>query len=253
MDERYERLHMYALTDGFLIPRAFLFEIRSHLNRGGLCITPSDTCYGLVGIPILRDVCSDISLILNRGREPMSVVFGTQHLAERFVVFTRANLQLIDEFTPGPLTIIAPIRSDAPDGQIRPLLLGLNKDPADRNLGVRFPDSPPEVQLSTELERPLTTTAILYRDRSPVRNFDDAVEIVIEGMERNGIDRQLCAIRRPGRIGSGALSTVVETTGGSPRAIGYSIIREGAISEDRIRSALSGLDRYVLRDVDEWT
>ena len=239
------------LTKGMLIPRAYLHRIRQSLYHGGLCLTPSDTCYVLAGIPALRNLCDDINAILKRDRLPISVTFGTQGLAERFVQFNRANIQLIDEFTPGPVTIVAPLRADLPDSLARALNGALNNPK--REIAVRFPDSPAEVQLSSELERPLTTTAILYRNHVPVKSFDDAFDIVMEGRARSGINREICAIRQGQGNFSGDLSTVVEAGRLSgARGSNYQIFREGEVSEKRIRKSLAALDRYVLRNDDEW-
>ena len=240
-----------TLSDTLLVPRAYLFQLRGHLNRGGLCVVPSDTCYALAGIPVIRGVGRDINKILDKGNQHIPVSFGTQNLAERFVEFSRENLQLIDEFTPGPLTLVVPLRRDLPEHQVDALMLALNGD--NRSIGIRFPGSPPEIQISSELERPITTSAIFYRDGTPVRNFADALDIVQEAIERHGIDRSTYGIRRRAAIKSGGLSTVVETSPALSRRKGFAIIRPGEVSEKQIRSALAALDRYVARDVEEWT
>ncbi len=242
---------VFDLTDNMLIPRSHLFHIRHVLNDGGLCVVPSDTCYALAGIPMLKGLGDDVRAILDRDQTPISVTFGTQRLAERFVVFNRANLAIIDDYAPGPLTIVAALRSDISDVHAK-LLNDALKNPK-REIGVRFPDSPTEVQLSSELERPITTTAILYRNKQPVRNFDDAVDIVSEGAKRSGVQRAICAIRRKRAKFAGELSTVVETDirPGSPGST-YRIYREGDVSERQIRRSLSGLDRYIVRSMDDW-
>jgi L-threonylcarbamoyladenylate synthase len=241
---------IFDLTDSMLIPRAYLFRIRSSLNQGGLCVVPSDTCYVLAGIPVLRNVCRDINSILLRGRQPISVTFGTQNLAERFVEFNRANLQLIDDFTPGPVTIVAPLRADLPDVLARALNDALENPK--REIAVRFPDSPAEVQLSSELERPITTTAITYRHGRPVKSFDDALGIVRQGVSNSGINREISAIRHRLSKFSGALSTVVEAERLSGiRGNRYHIFRDGEISERQIRASLATLDRYIVRYT-EW-
>lgn len=242
---------VFDLTDNMLIPRSHLFRIRHILNDGGLCVVPSDTCYALAGIPMLKGVGDDIRAVLHRDNTPISVTFGTQKLAERFVVFNRANLQVIDDYAPGPLTIVAALRADISDVHAKRLNDAL-KNPK-REIGVRFPDSPTEVQLSSELERPITTTAIVYRNQQPVRNFDDAVDIVADGAHRSGVLRTICAIRRSRAQFTGELSTVVEADvlpGSAGTA--YQVYREGDVSERQIRRSLSGLDRYLVRGMDEW-
>jgi tRNA A37 threonylcarbamoyladenosine synthetase subunit TsaC/SUA5/YrdC len=234
-----------------LLSHSHLFEIRRCLHQGGLCIIPSDTCYILSGIPMMRGVGRDIRIILGREGQALSVTFGSQVMAERFIEFNRAALQVMDDFTPGPATIVLPLRSDLPHEVAARLNEALNSPK--REIAIRFPDSAVELQVSSELERPITTTAIRYRDDSPVKNFDDAVDIVAHGIAKHEIKRELCAVRRRFNQAASGLSTVVEPSvhagrGGSK----YTIHREGEISEQQIRRSLAGLDRYILRDLDEW-
>jgi L-threonylcarbamoyladenylate synthase len=236
-------------TDGFL-DRSVMYGIMRSLKRGALTIVPSDTTYSLCGIPFLRGVCDDIDLILSRDGRAISLAFGTQALAERYVVFNRGHLRLIDEFTPGPLTVVAPMRKDLGDAQRKALSAALRTE---NELGVRFPKSWSEIQLSCELERPLTTAAILYRNGAPVKNFDDAVDIISEGRALGAVDREILAIRRRRLIAGGELSSVVTALPPDVEPGRIVMIREGALSEADIRKAVKPLDRYVARDFDEWT
>jgi tRNA A37 threonylcarbamoyladenosine synthetase subunit TsaC/SUA5/YrdC len=240
------------LTNGFLIPTSHLYRIIRSLNQGGLCILPSDTCYALAGMPMLGRVCDDVNRILNKGTQPLLVTFGKQTHAEAWVNFRAADLQLINDFTPGPLTVIASFRDDIPGQLVQALTQALNRPIP--TLGVRFPDSPAELQLSGELERPLTTSAVLYEDGRAVRDFDDAIEIVAAAMERLQIKRELMGIRQRRRRFAGNLSTVMQTQALGTRDSEYLIYRHGEISEKRIRDSLKALDRRFTRgEVGEWT
>lgn len=242
---------VFDLTGGMLLSHAHLFEIRRCLNRGGLCILPSDTCYSLSGIPMVRGIGRDIRAILEREGQPLSVTFGIQGMAERFVQLSRAALQIIDDFTPGPVTIVVPLRIDLPNelaGALNEALMNPK-----REIAIRFPDSPVELQLSSELERPITTTAIRYRNGDPVRSFGDAVDIVLDGISNHEIRRELHAVKlRTNQFLSG-LSTVVEPRSNSDwGGVSYTIYRAGELSEGQIRKSLSALDRYIVRDINEW-
>lgn len=240
-----------ALSDDGFIERSQIFAIRKHLEAGGLCIVPSDTSYALVGLPFIRGVTADINTLLDKGSQQVPLTFGTQPLAERFVIFDRAHLQLIDTFTPGPITIVATIRKDLPPPMKREAIAKV-LNTVD-TVGVRFPRSVVENQISAELERPLTTSAILYRDHSPVKNFVDALDIVTDAMETTGIERSLIGIRRKSNIRQGSLSTVVIPVSPSENSDRFILAREGEVPEDKIRSALKALDRYVARDFEDWT
>jgi tRNA A37 threonylcarbamoyladenosine synthetase subunit TsaC/SUA5/YrdC len=240
---------LFTLSEDGFIERAFIYRIRRHLEHGGLCILPSDTSYALVGIPFIRGVTATINQILDKGKQAVPLTFATQSLAERFVVFDRNHLQLLDEFTPGPITIVAPLKKNLPPPVNTELINEILNTSG--TVGVRFPRSIPESQISAELERPLTTSAILYRDSSPVKNFADALDIVNEGLHNSDSEAKILGVRRRASLKKGLLSTVV--TPSRTETERFSIHREGAIPEDKIRASLSALDRYVLRDFEDWT
>lgn len=103
------------LPTNMLIPRSYLFRIRHILNDGGLCVVPVRHLLCAGRDPNAQGCGGRHQGRLNRDTTPISVTFGTQKLAERFVVFNRANLQVIDDYAPGPLTIVAALRSDISD------------------------------------------------------------------------------------------------------------------------------------------
>jgi tRNA A37 threonylcarbamoyladenosine synthetase subunit TsaC/SUA5/YrdC len=246
-----QNVNVISLSEDGYIERAQVYRIRKHLESGGLCILPSDTSYALVGLPFIRGVTADINSLLDKGMQQVPLTFGTQPMAERFVIFDRAHLQLIDTFTPGPITIVATIRKDLPPPMKREAIAKV-LNTVD-TVGVRFPRSIVENQLSSELERPLTTSAILYRDHSPVKNFVDALDIVEEAVEQNSVERAIIGIRRRSNIRQGNLSTVVIPVPASENPDRFILAREGELPEDKIRSALKALDRYVARDYEDWT
>jgi hypothetical protein len=72
-------------------------------------------------------------------------------------------------------------------------------------------------------------------------------------METTGIERSLIGIRRKSNIRQGSLSTVVIPVSPSENSDRFILAREGEVPEDKIRSALKALDRYVARDFEDWT
>jgi tRNA A37 threonylcarbamoyladenosine synthetase subunit TsaC/SUA5/YrdC len=243
--------YVCKLTKSSLIPHSSLTRIANSLMLGGLCIVPSDTCYVLASIPFIRHVCRDINLILERGNQPISVTFGTQRFAERFVEFSHPSLQLLEDLTPGAITIVSPLKLNLPD-ELANMLNGALNNPK-REIAIRFPDSPSEVQLSNELERPLTTTAIYYPDKRPVKDFEDAVTIVLRGVARCEIEREIAGVQRHRRTFDSDLSTVLEAAMAyDARGVHYTIFREGEVSEKKVRNSLQAVNRRTFRRTDEW-
>lgn len=218
-----------------------MHEVRGALNKGGLAIVPSDTCYALAGIPFVRGVPGLIDSVLCRGFEKISLGFGSLAMAERFTTFGWMEYRLADEFLPGPLTIVAPIRPDVPNRAVVAELLHTSG-----TVGVRVTQSRVERQISNELQAPLTTSAIM-RSGLSVKHYEDAVETVQRGLD--GVDLSdrvpLVAIRHPD-VREGDRSTVVERSG--PRCL--VVHRDGAVDERKLRRVVRS---YTPRDVEDWT
>ncbi|MFD3406249.1 L-threonylcarbamoyladenylate synthase [Kribbella sp. NPDC058693] len=247
-----KKVEVFRLHTSGLLRHGDVFHTIETLKTGGLCVVPSDTSYALAGAPMVRGVCRDVNLILSKGDQKIPLAFGTQVMAERYVSFNRRALHLIDQETPGPITIVAPMSTRLSVERRQALSRALNTN---NEIGVRFSESIIESRLSSEIDMPLTTSAILYSNGTAVKNFDDAVEIVQEGMDNREIHRELVAIRRGSLIRAGELSTVVEPrpmlrTGDGPSLV---IHREGSISEQKLLRSVRALERYSLRDVSEWT
>lgn len=217
-------------------------KLRDHLVRGFLCVTPSDTCYALAGLPFRKGVSSKILRLLDRPTAQVPLTFGTLAMAERFAEFHRDHYALLDQFAPGPITVVAPLKHELDREHISSALN------TDGTVGIRIPDSNVERQISCEVDRPITTCALYYANGSGVRNFTDAIDIVCEAMDRHGISEPLAAVSYPS-FAHTQMSTVVESRrslGEEPLVFG----REGAI--DRA-SIIRAVDRWTYRDVDDWT
>jgi tRNA A37 threonylcarbamoyladenosine synthetase subunit TsaC/SUA5/YrdC len=228
-----------------------VYELRSILRNGGLCVLPSDTCYALAGLPFVRGIGDDIDRLLERNGEKISLAFGSLTLAERYVEVDWADYRIIDEFMPGPLTLVEPMRCGL-DGMQRDLMSRVLRTAG--TIGVRISDSIVERQLSTELDRPVTSVAIYYQKQVPVKNYVDAVDIVREAMQRHDVRRRLAAVRYR-KVRDGEVSTVIErrrttVANEDPREEPYVVHREGELDPIRLIAAAK---RWTFRDVEDWT
>lgn len=220
----------------------------SLIKRGGICILPSDTCYAVAVDPMRRGVTTIVDKLLGRHHAPISVSFGSQRMMERFVHLGFRELRILDDSTPSQaVTLVAPIREETDGGRMaKALSESLFGTPG--FLGARLPFSFVERQLSTELDKPITTIALYYPDGSPVKCFDDAIDIVVDAAEQRGIEINIIALRHP-VIRSSGVSTVF----GFAEMDGCSVMviyREGEASANRLKKVA---EIVTPRDVEDWT
>jgi len=177
---------------------------------------PTETVYGL-GAPVSN---SDAVARLYRakGREedkPISLLVSDVAQVERVAAAVPESARrLMQEYFPGPLTIILAARPEVP----AIVTAGSGK------VGVRMPDHPVALSLIQRLGEPLATTSA---NRSGGPEPADAASVLRQ------LGGRIALILDGGPTGVGVPSTVVDLTETPPR-----ILREGAIPREKIEAAL---------------
>jgi tRNA threonylcarbamoyl adenosine modification protein (Sua5/YciO/YrdC/YwlC family) len=189
------------------------------VQAGGLVVLPTDTVYGLGADAFSPDAVAALLAAKGRGRDmPPPVLVGSVRAAAALTQTLGAFGQdLIDEFWPGPLTLVLKASSS------------LQWDLGDTNgtVAVRMPLHPVALELlrrtgpmavssANKTGAPATTTAAEAEEQ-----LGDSVEVYLDG--------GACADNVP--------STIVDLTGGMPR-----VLRAGAISIDRLRKVATVID-----------
>ncbi len=85
------------------------------LQQGGVVAHATETCYGLACD--LRNPAAVERLFLVKERpftQPVSALFSSIEEAQKFVLFSERALEIAKKHLPGPLTIVLPLRKDAP-------------------------------------------------------------------------------------------------------------------------------------------
>lgn len=186
------------------------------IREGGLVILPTETFYALAADPWNERAVERIFHVKERPRDkPLPLIAADRPSVQDVIVSPhREVVRLMDEFWPGSLTILfAPARS------VPRLLL----DPAGR-IGVRVPPDCAARSVAAFAGGWLTATSA---NRSGALAADEVAKIPVA--VRQAVDFVVDLGRSPG----GLPSTVVEWSGGNLR-----IIREGAVSADRLRRAI---------------
>ncbi|MCW2929616.1 MAG: Sua5 yciO yrdC, YrdC domain protein [Actinomycetia bacterium] len=189
------------------------------VKAGGLVVLPTDTVYGLGADAFSPDAVS--RLLAARGQErriPPSVLVGSVRAASALAETLGAFGQdLIDEFWPGPLTLVFRASST------------LKWDLGDTNgtVAVRMPLHPVALELLRRTG-PLAVSSASKTGQNAATTAADAQEQLGESVEVY-LDGGPCADSVP--------STIVDLTAGMPR-----VLRVGAVSVDQLRKVATVID-----------
>jgi L-threonylcarbamoyladenylate synthase len=186
------------------------------LKRGHVIVFPTETLYGL-GADALNEAAVEKVFQL-KGRasgNPISVLVANQEMLDTLIAKVPSTAQrLIDQYWPGPLTLVLPGRKN-----ISKYLCN-----SSGGVGVRISSQPIAASLVNGLGRPLTATSANPSGKEPARTLQEA---------KNYFGNQVDVFIEGGTLASQSGSTVVEVMEDSIR-----IIREGEIDAYELRQVL---------------
>jgi L-threonylcarbamoyladenylate synthase len=191
------------------------------LRRGELVVLPTDTVYGVAAEAFDPVAVEALLKAKGRGRDrPPPVLVGTVRAAMALIQdLTDSGKDLIDEFWPGPLTLVC--RSS-------PTLVWDIGD-SKGTVAVRMPLHPVALDLLKQTG-PLAVSSAKSAAPGPMPITADEAEAQLGDSVAVYLDGGVCP---------GELSTIVDLTGSVPR-----LLRAGAITADRLRGVIlvTGLD-----------
>lgn len=196
-------------------PPAAIAAAAEALREGDIIGVPTDTVYGLAADPWHSGASDRLFLVKGRPRNVELPVFvgGVEQALALTTSVTPGAARLMEEFWPGPLTLVLPRRPE--------LDADLGED--DATIGLRCPEHPVPLALCRAFG-PYATTSANRHGRPPAVS---AAQIVDElpGVQLV-LDAGTC---------EGEPSTVVDATGESPR-----LLRAGRLEWDRILAVWGG-------------
>ena len=198
------------------------------LKSNGLVLLPSDTCYSLAALAISRDIYKTINNVLGRIDMPISVAFPNFKTVEEYIKLHIFSASLLQNFTPGPITVICEANSKIPTSFSEEVIRS-----KDGTVGVRIPDSNIEREIANCTKYPITSVAIRDKQNNIVQDFKMAMQIVSEGIEKLSKPIFWAAIEG-GKFFS-QQSTVVRV---NERIKQVELIREGEIPFEKITSLI---------------
>jgi L-threonylcarbamoyladenylate synthase len=208
-------------TKNFSAPKVVdNLEAVEALRRGEVVVFPTETLYGLGADALDPEAVEKVFLLKGRDpRNPIPVLVADENMLQHLVTHVPPLARkLMQQFWPGPLTIVLPGRKDIP----KPLLN------ASGGVAVRISSEPIATKLVKALGSPLTATSANPSGQDPARTvhrakayFRGKVQLFLNG----------------GTLKSKTGSTVVE-----PTEDRIKIIREGEIQARKL-GQVAGAER----------
>ncbi len=148
------------------------------LDKGGIIVYPTDTVYGFGCDATNEHAIKKINLIKGR-QTPISVIAPSEaNIKNWFNVKKRHKNKILKRLFSSDTHII-PIKNNI----VSKLILG-----NDKSLGIRKPNHPFCIQLSTNYPNPITTTSVNRTGETPLKDpkliynkFKGEIDLIIEG------------------------------------------------------------------------
>ncbi len=195
--------------------RGAIREAAEIVSSGGLVVYPTDTVYGLASNPFSEEAVK--RLFRAKGRpenKPIPVLVDGVETAEEIAHITRDALKLIENYWPGPLTIVLRVKRDLPC-----LVTACTG-----RVGLRVPGHMVALLLAKESGGAITGTSANISGWTPPRTAEEAIRQL-----GDRVDLVLDAGPSPG----GKPSTVVDLSGEEPV-----LVREGPIPVHELEKIL---------------
>lgn len=184
------------------------------LRKGGAVGMPTETVYGLAADARRERAVARVFELKGRpNTNPLIVHVASVEVAEQYAVVDDRAPKLFAKFSPGPLTIVLPLRQ----GISSLVTAGLN------TVGIRIPDHPLALELLRAFDGPLAAPSANRSNHvSPTtaehvrRDFGDAVPVLDGGACRVGIESTVLTlaadrptILRPGSVSRNAIEAII--------------------------------------------
>ena len=181
------------------------------ISSGGIVAFPTETVYGLGASAFDEKACEKIYTAKGRPpKKPLSCLVSSLEQASLIADVSGTATQLLKEFSPGPLTIILPKKSNVP------YIVTAGGD----TVAVRIPDNRYALALIDKCGVPLATPSANISGMPSPKCADDVL---------SQLDGRIDALIDGGRCEIGTESTIVLLKDGKGK-----ILRQGALPKEKI-------------------
>lgn len=190
----------------------------SALQNGKLVVFPTETVYGIGCNALDPDAVRALYAAKKRPREkPLLLHLYRMEQAEQTAVLSDRARALLSAFTPGPLSLILPKRESVP----------YEVTAGGETVGLRFPSDPLFRTLAERCGVPIAATSANLSGLSSAKNAQDVL----------GLSEIADVILENGACTYALESTIVSLVGVRPK-----ILRQGALSRERIEEVVGICD-----------
>ncbi len=162
-------------------------EAKKIIEDGGVVVFPTETAYGLAADALDQDAVEKVYEAKQRPRSKgLTAIVDSLETAERYAKLSETEKKIVEEFMPGPITLVSEKKDNVPDN--------LNEDFAFRVSSGNVASKLAEVG-------PITATSANVSGESTSYSVDDISEELLEKVD-GVIDR--------GELSDGPTSSIVE-------------------------------------------
>jgi len=185
-------------------------EAKKVIEKGGIVVFPTETAYGIAADATSSEAVEKVYEAKNRPRSKgLTAIVDSLDTVEKFAELSDEDRKIVEEFMPGPLTLVARKKENIPDN--------LNQDFA-------FRISSGEVASKLSEVGPITATSANISGRETSYSVEDISEELLEKVD---------FVIDAGELDPSETSTIVEV--GSE---GLAVHREGPIKKKEIEKIL---------------
>jgi L-threonylcarbamoyladenylate synthase len=187
------------------------------IKNGGVIAFPTRHLYGLGADAFNADAVNSVFEIKRRPHDkPLLVLIDKHYDLTRLVQqVPNSATRIMKRFWPGAVTIVFRAKH----------ILPINLTAGTEKIGVRMPEHPVALALTTAVQGPITATSANITGNSGCSLVSEMDPLITDKLD---------LIIDVGALKGGMGSTVVDVTGNSPK-----ILRQGAVSEKDIFAAVS--------------
>ena len=186
-------------------------EARKALQNGKLLVYPTDTVWGMGCDPSNQKAVDKLFKVKGKKQNGVSVMFSNKKQIYDTCITKGKAKKIIEEFLPGPVTLILKSKKEFANGVMR-----------DGNLGVRIPLNKTSMELAKET--PVVSTSVNLHGHEIAENLDEAKSIFgsncvyLDGEKPKGIESTIInlanaepEITRIGALYSTILEGIIES------------------------------------------
>ena len=181
-------------------------EAEKAIQNGKIVIYPTDAVWGMGCDPFNQKAVNELLKIKGKKTDGLSIMLNNVKLIYDYCEVNKKAKKIIEEFLPGPVTLILKSKKDFAKGVTR-----------NGNIAIRIPLN--NTALNLAANQPIVTTSVNLHGKKIAQNLDEAKEIFgsnchyLDGEEPKGIESTIINLtkNKPEIMRIGALySTILE-------------------------------------------